>query len=544
MKIFKKYLLPVVGILLLLSAFACIQYFIWSGLFVMEFDSDNAETILWAEASIKSRSAVSKEFDYPSSLIPFGGHLLFIPFVKAFGVRLISMRLGFTLYSILFTGLLLLLFRCLNFDWSETLTATGAVLLFTIANEGMRDIMWAHCVFYGMGVFYSMLIFVCYSWYRKQTAPSGRAVSCIAFLIALLLGSINSTTIILYTAFPFLCAVAFTALDDMKNGFDWQKLRLPAVVFSVLCLGFALNKLVTAGFVTDYTDTYQTLCPASEWITNLSKLPTLWIELFTDLPKTAVPALSAEGILLALRIAVALLVFSLSFLSFGLYRRLQSETTRLFIVFSWVSAAAIVFLYTFGSISDYSRRLIPTFMYCLIVDCVIIRETLRDVNSATVLRFVSTAAGLLIVLNGILNGMSELRKPIDLSEWYGEGTILRTLLNHGLTTGYSTNFWYSNALTVITGGQVESRWVRLDDNYGIHNPHFQSMNSWYTDPHEGKQTFVIVLEDQYDKHPELHEGAVEIMRASQYSKFADKDAGFYIIVYDENPLPHFDGAVN
>ena len=112
-------------------------------------------------------------------------------------------------------------------------------------------------------------------------------------------------------------------------------------------------------------------------------------------------------------------------------------------------------------------------------------------------------------------------------------------MNHELTTGYSANFWYSNALTVITGGEVESRWVRLED-YGVHNPHYQSDNSWYTDPHEGKQTFVIVLEDQYDKHPELREGAVEILRASQYSKFADKAAGFYIYVYDENPLLRFD----
>ncbi len=539
MKTFKKYVLPVIGIILLVGAFACIQYFIWSGLFIMEFDSDNAETLLWAEASIESGSAVSKEFDYSSILIPFGGHLLFVPFVKLFGVRLISARLGFTLYSVLFTGLLLLLFRCLDFDWPETLTAAGGVLLFTIANEGMRDIMWAHCVFYGMGVFYSMLIFVCYTWYRKQTVHSRRGIGFIIFLFAVLLGSINSATIILYTAFPFLCAVTLTALTDMENGFDWKKLRVPAAVFAVLCLGFALNKLVTAGFVTDYADSYLTLAPASEWMTNLGKVPTLWIELFTDLPKESIPALSVDGILLAVHITAAMLVLVLSFFSFGLYRRLSSETARLFIIFYWVSAAAILFLYVFGTISDYSRRLIPAFMYCLIVDCVIIREILRDVSSAAGLRFVMGAAGCFCVLNGILNGVSEIRKPIDLNEWYGEGTVLRTLLNHGLTTGYSANFWYSNALTVITGGQVESRWVRLED-YGVHNPHYQSANRWYTDPREREQTFVIVLEDQYDKHPELREGAVEILRASQYSKFADKDAGFYIYVYDENPIPRFD----
>ena len=307
----------------------------------------------------------------------------------------------------------------------------------------------------------------------------------------------------------------------------------------MLCLGFALNKLVTAGFVTDYSDAYQTLSPASEWMTNLGKLPVLWIELFTDLPKVSVPVLNADGILTAVHIAAAILVPVLSFFSFGVYRRLSSETAPLFIIFYWVSAAAILFFYVFSPISNYSRRLIPAFIYCLIVDCMIIREVLRDISSTAVLRLIMGAAGCFCVFNGILNGVSEIRKPIDLSEWYGEGTILRTLLNHGLTTGYNTNFWYANALTVITGGQVESRWVRLGD-YGVHNPHFQSANSWYSDPHEGKQTFVIILEDQYDKHPELCEGVVEILRASQYSKFTDKDAGYFILIYDGNPLPRFD----
>ena len=317
MKTFKKYVLPVIGIILLVGAFACVQYFIWSGLFVMEFDSDNAETILWAEASIESGFAVSKEFDYSSILIPFGGHLLLVPFVKLFGVRLISMRLGFTLYSVLFTALLLLLFRCLDFDWPETMTAAGGVLLFTIANEGMRDIMWAHCVFYDMGVYYSMLIFVCYTWYRKQTARPWKIVSFVAFLFAVLLGSINSATIILYTAFPFLCAVTLTALTGMEDGFDWKKLRISAAVFAVLCLGFVLNKLVTAGFVTDYADSYLTLAPASEWMSNLGKVPTLWIELFTDLPKESIPVFSEDGILTCVRIGAAMLVFALSFFRSG-----------------------------------------------------------------------------------------------------------------------------------------------------------------------------------------------------------------------------------
>ena len=539
MKTFKKYLLPVIGIILLLGSFACIQYFIWSDLFVMEFDSDNAETILWAEASIKSRSAVSKEFDYSSILIPFGGHLLFIPFVKLFGVQMLSARLGFTLYSVIFVGILLLMFRCLDFDWPETMTAAGAVLLFTISNEGMRDVMWAHCVFYGMGILFSMLIFICYTVYRKQTVRSRQIVWFIVFLFAVLLGSINSTTIILYSVFPFLCAVALTALTDMENGFDWKKLRIPAAVFAVLCLGFALNKLVTAGFVTSYADTYQTLSPASAWITNLGKVPLMWIELFTDLPKDSIPVFSAEGILTAIHIAAAMLVLVLTFFSIGLYHRLNSETARLFVIFYWVSLAAILFLYIFGSISDYSRRLIPAFMYGLIVNCVIIREVLRDVNSPAILRFIMGVSGCFFVFNGILNGVSEIRKPIDLSQWYGEGTVLQTLQLHGLTTGYSENFWYSNALTVITGGQVKSRWVTMDEN-GVHNPHYQSANAWYTDPHEGEQTFVIVLEGQYDQHPELQEGAVKILRATQYSKYADTAAGFYIYVYDENPLPRFD----
>ncbi len=164
-----KRCLLIFGLCLFLFAFASIQFFIWSDLFIMEFDSDNAETILWAQASLESGSVISDDFEYPGQLLPLGGHLLFIPFVKALGVGILSSRLGFCVYAALFCALFLWLFKNLDFGWGAALTASGCILLFTVVHEDMRDILWAHCVYYGMSIFFTLLIFNCYSSYRRCT---------------------------------------------------------------------------------------------------------------------------------------------------------------------------------------------------------------------------------------------------------------------------------------------------------------------------------------------------------------------------------------
>ncbi len=103
-------------VLLFLLAVGIIQYFIWSDLFVQEFDSDVAENVLWAQASIESGKLIDPDYIY-TQMQPFGGNIVFIPVVKAFGVGIFSLRLGMCICSSLFAVVL----AVFSFHWDGRL---------------------------------------------------------------------------------------------------------------------------------------------------------------------------------------------------------------------------------------------------------------------------------------------------------------------------------------------------------------------------------------------------------------------------------------
>ncbi len=535
MEMLRKRGLSVFGLCLFLFSFASIQYFIWSDLFIMEFDSDNAETILWAQASVESGTVISNDFEYPVQLIPFGGHLLFVPFVKAFGVSILSLRLGFCVYSVVFCSLLLLLFKNLGFAWDTALTASGCILLLTVVHEDMRDVLWAHCVYYGMSVLFTLLIFNSYMFYCGRKDSLGKAIGLFLLMFCVLLGSINGAVIILYASFPFVCALLLFEILRMKKRTDRRNLILPLAAGFVLIIGFVLNKLVTAPVESWYADHYSMLVPADQWVTNLELFPTRWIELFTTLPGQSVPVFSSVGLKMVVRIAAALAAFGLSFLSFRCLKSIENEGARVFVLSYWIMLCAILFFFIFGNISDFCRRLIPVYFSCLVVDVIIIDKGIGDARVSFATKSLLAGIAALAVFTGLLNGASVFRKPIDLSQWYGQGTILKTLMDHGLTHGYCTNFGYANSITVLTDEHIKSRWIFIQGGNLI-NPRGVGSKSWYDGSHQEGRTFIVCAETEYYGQPELEEGLVEVLRASQYSPSFGDYAGYFILVYDEDPL--------
>ena len=57
-------LFSVISLLLFLFACGIVQYFIWSDLFVQEFDADVAENVIWAQAAIESGKLVNPDFQW------------------------------------------------------------------------------------------------------------------------------------------------------------------------------------------------------------------------------------------------------------------------------------------------------------------------------------------------------------------------------------------------------------------------------------------------------------------------------------------------
>ncbi|MBQ6481320.1 MAG: hypothetical protein IJI45_09405, partial [Anaerolineaceae bacterium] len=61
MKKKKAYL--IFSLLVLISAFGIIQYYIWGNAFITEYQSDCTDTLLWAQATLESGSLFKPTFD-------------------------------------------------------------------------------------------------------------------------------------------------------------------------------------------------------------------------------------------------------------------------------------------------------------------------------------------------------------------------------------------------------------------------------------------------------------------------------------------------
>ena len=130
--------------------------------------------------------------------------------------------------------------------------------------------------------------------------------------------------------------------------------------------------------------------------------------------------------------------------------------------------------------------------------------------------------------------VSVIRKPADLSIWYGNDAIYNVLDTQGLTHGYSTEYWNTNNITVLSEGRINVLGIKITED-GFEIPYYQAKISWYREAPVEEKTFLICWERELlQQYPWLADEAVEILRANQYWNHSDKIDGCFILVYDRD----------
>ena len=359
----KKRLLTIIGVLLLAAALFTVIHFIWSDLYIAEFDADNAETAMWAEAVLESGKLLDPDYTYSSQLIPVGGNLFFAPFVKTLGLGITALRAGYTGLAVVFAALLVLvLWACLD-SWDLAMIGGGLIMILTTATETLRDIVWAHTVFYGLSIFCILMCFCSLALYLRGK----RVLGGILFTLSALLGSINGNVILLFTVLPLAAALFLESMNREHPSEGFMKGPF-LLICAAIVLGVALNKVLCAEIPSPQTEQYTQFTPASQWLDNVRMLPERWLGLFLDLPEESVPVMSSVGIKLVLRLGTALVLSVLPVFSFFVPRNTESRLTRIVIFYHWILCALLLFFFIFGSIADERRRLIPLYFSCLLVD--------------------------------------------------------------------------------------------------------------------------------------------------------------------------------
>ncbi len=524
----KKRLLTIIGVLLMTAALFTVIHFIWSDLFIAEFDSDNAETVIWARATLETGLLVDPDFREYLTLIPVSGNLFFAPFVQIFGVGITALRAGYTVLAVVFPALLLLALRALLPSWNLAMIGGGLIILFTTATATLRSIIWAHTVYYGLSIFCILMCIGSLALYLRGK----RTVGGILFFLSALFGSINGNAVLLYTALPLTAAIFLESVNQKKPFEGFMKGPLLLLGAAIVC-GGVLNAVICSGISTSYLDCYTQITQASQWVENLSLLPERWLEVFFDLPETNVPVMSSVGIKLVLRLGTALVLSVLPFFSFAVLKETESRLTRIVILYHWILCVLLLFFFVFGTISNSCSRLIPLWFSCLIVDWLTMVWMLKEKG---ILQTVGAASVCLMLIFVGMAVVSVARKPADLSIWYGNDSIYNILETHGLTHGYSTDYWYTNSITVLSESRINVLGVKVtNDGFTIAN--YQNKGSWYKETPIEEKTFLICWERELlRQYPWLEDDAVEVLRATQYTPHYGCTDGFFILVYDRDVI--------
>lgn len=524
---------------LLLFLFACgiSQYFIWSDLFVQEFDADVAENVIWAQAAVESGKLINPDFYY-THLLPFGGQLVFIPVVRHFGVDLYSLRLGMSICAALFCLVLAGFF--LSMDWGFPLSffSAAVMLLFLSGTPRLRDIFWSHVVHYNLSLFYLLLAFVFLNLMRREK-KTVRIPGTAGFELCLILGSANDIAVVLFFSLSLLCGIFLEAF--LRDGTACVKNKdFPGLFGKTLAgvlAGFLLGRILTADASAAYAEGFSAFSPAGRWVENFLKFPKNWLAMFATLPEAETPFFSSVGIKLLIRLAAALLIPAVSFRSVLIWRELGSQAERIFLCIHWFLCAAVLFFYIFGVISSTNWRIIPMFFTALVTSLIVLRHDFaRLLQQRPLVQCIDLCMSAAVLLYAGICCFTVFRQSTSTELWFGQGRILKTLADHGLSYGYNLDYWFGNSITVLTDEEIKVREVILKDDR-LSPSYHQSNIHWYEDQPGVDRYFLVCQEEEFWAHPEFAEGAIETYRATQERTFASGPVGFFIFVYDRNLFP-------
>ncbi|OHE40853.1 MAG: hypothetical protein A2Y16_02875 [Tenericutes bacterium GWF2_57_13] len=493
------------------------------------FHSDSTDTIFWAEASYVSGLIFNPDFTY-AAMLPIGGNLLMQIWMPFYGVSLTTHALGMFSFLIVLAGAMVFFFRSWRFSWTETFLWTGTILLILSCSEKMREMFWGHVIYYSIYVVFLLVGF----GLLARLAASGPAKTIknlillfLVFLFAVFV-ALDGLQLIFIVVVPIAAAIVLERWLDFKKPL-FAKANIPtAIVLGVIAVGVLVGLVVLAAWKGDqragYADAWYGLTPINTWMEHLLAIPVHWITLLggsvpTDPTQTFVIAENFASLGFALFIAVFPLCAPL------LYGKSKDPLFKVFVLQHFLLSTLILLAVVFGSLGAANWRWIPVIASALFLSVLTVREIATRFEAK---RVVPVFAALLFIF-AALNGYEMNQMDADYGQDNLNHRIAAELESRGLTYGYA-DFWISQAVTVISGGDVKVRSINVNIEEGVIPYYYQSAFSWFEDQEGVEEYFLILNSSDYNK---LH---VSDMYAEIQPNWVETISfeGYYIIIFNQN----------
>lgn len=446
--------------------------------------ADCTDTILWAKASVDSKSLFDPDFGY-AALLPFGGTTVMMPLVAIFGYTLKAQQAGMVIFTLLFLLSAWFLCRSLDFSHGYSLFITGALGLVLAASTKLREIFYEHVIYYSICAAAIFLLLGLSLRAMKKKAP---AVCIGAVIVASALFALDGMQVIVTGIFPVAFAVCAQLLLKERKIFSFENIFDILTVLGIAAgtgFGFAVVYKLSLNISAGYANAYSTFSPMNEWVQNLLKFPEHWFSLFGVDTLQGQPMFSADSLINIIRIGSAIVIAALPFAALFLYKKLGTGA-RMITLAHFGLAAVIMFGYVFGILSAANWRLSPLICTGLFTCAALLYE----MRTALVPKRLSAAfCIMLIVLCGISSKVI-LSFPKNGAENNPLFNITQYLEKNGLTKGYAT-FWNSQVITLLSDSKVQTANIDVNEN-GIAPCLYQTDKKMF-DPVDGIDKYFVLL---------------------------------------------------
>lgn len=496
------------------------------------FHSDSTDTIMWAQASYESGKLFDTNFIY-ACLLPFGGYLLMLPFMGAFGLSMTTHVLGMLLFLILFAVGLIFMTRQMNWDLPWTAVMFGGVLLTVSISEKLREIFWGHIIYYSLGVFFIFIglgiYFKILSLHEKHELKS-QGIKLWYWITLLFvwvfLCSMNQIMSLTIFVIPVLAAVVLERLLDFEVPVFGKKNRFYVILLLGMAAaavgGFLLAGYLSEGIYASYEEGYSTFSSQDSWLDNIMKFPVHWITLLGVNTEPGDKIMSAGGIVNLILAVAAIVLFVIPIIGLCLYPKIKDRFTRLILLVHSMVFLLIMMGYTFGYLSVANWRLSPIVCTAVMSSVAVCKWIFENTSVQRI--------GIILLIPQFCVCLLADSTISSMPASYGQDTGLYALADfledNDLSYGYAT-FWNANAITVISDNEVKVRSVNIDGN-GITRYVYQASYEWYEDIPGQEKYFLLMSQEEFKL---LFEKGLDLFNR-QYDMLYYDD--YIITVFDEN----------
>lgn len=501
--------------------------------------ADCTDSLLWSQATFESGKLVSEDFYY-AAVIPFGGNLIFLPFIALFGYSMTAQICGLCTYAVLLFAAVIYLGRGLGYKWYTAGGMLSLLVLIMSSSAKLREIMWEHIFYYNLGILFFCLgmglavrIFREGGFIDTDEKKATDIVLIGVLSIFAMICATNGLQSLVCFILPVLAAMfAALFLDSEIKLISKQALCALIVIFAVgICtlVGMKLTDSVTGGITAAYQEAYSTYSAMGTWVNNFLGLFNNWFTLLGVSVSAGDPMMSVESVINMIRIFCGLFLLVAPIVMLCGYRSIKSRGVRMLLVGHLAVMAFIIFASVFGSLGGANWRLTPMLGTSVLVAFAYAVDLIGRKKAAA--RVGAVMLAFLILTAGI----SALEiKEMKAGEYdkYDAHLITYALEERGLERGYAT-FWRSQIITMLSDSRVECA-VILDGASEPIKRNYQSSDSWYEDGEDTNEYFLLLDSAENVSYATWRAMNVHLQTDSFVITNANTGVNYYVYVYSEN----------